>query len=191
MILRVRRIPKIAYKFAIPIRYNSTKDKYSSIEEFNKNKTKYNYGYNFDSLDKLDAKINPDHVNKPTTPQRSYAEAEEDKPMDINAIIESDPRLLNFKPGTAEYRDELRKIHAEFLIKQQNQQKNHEFRQRMKAVIVGFLAFVGIISAHQIFMNYDSLKNRLLMNYTYGDVQSSEDKTKVTNTKVLNTCWKN
>lgn len=183
MILRVRRIPKIAYKFAIPIRYNSTKDKYSSIEEFNKNKTKYNYGYNFDSLDKLDAKINPDHVNKPTTPQRSYAEAEEDKPMDINAIIESDPRLLNFKPGTAEYRDELRKIHAEFLIKQQNQQKNHEFRQRMKAVIVGFLAFVGIISAHQIFMNYDSLKNRLLMNYTYGDVQSSEDKTKVTNTK--------
>lgn len=53
----------------------------------------------------------------------------------------------------------------------------------MKAVIVGFLAFVGIISAHQIFMNYDSLKNRLLMNYTYGDVQSSEDKTKVTHTK--------
>ena len=183
MILRVRRIPKVSYGFTVSIRYNSTKDKYSSIEEFNKKKTKYNYGYNFDSIDKLDAKINPDHVSKRSTPQRSYAEAEEDAPMDINAIIENDPRLLNFKPGTEEYRDELRKLHQEFIHKQHTQQKRHESGQRLKGVIVGFIAFVGIISAHQIFMNYESLKNRLLMNYTYGDVQESESKTKDTNTK--------
>ncbi|RCK56706.1 Protein FMP25, mitochondrial [Candida viswanathii] len=187
MILRVRRIPKVPCRITIPIRYKSSKDKYSSIEEFNKNKKTYNYGYNFDSLDKLDAKINPDHVSeKKRTEQRPYVDPESEKPMDINLLIENDPRLLKLKPGTAEYRDEMRKLHAEYHQKQQKQQKSHEFRQRMQGVIIGFLAFVGIISAHQILMNYDSIKNRLLMNYNYGDVKEPETKKKEVSTKSLN-----
>ncbi|RCK60619.1 Protein FMP25, mitochondrial [Candida viswanathii] len=187
MILRVRRIPKVPCRITIPVRYKSSKDKYSSIEEFNKNKKTYNYGYNFDSLDKLDAKINPDHVSeKKRTEQRPYVDPESEKPMDINLLIENDPRLLKLKPGTAEYRDEMRKLHAEYHQKQLKQQKSHEFRQRMQGVIIGFIAFVGIISAHQILMNYDSIKNRLLMNYNYGDVKEPETKKKEVSTKSLN-----
>ncbi|KAI5949698.1 hypothetical protein CANMA_005506 [Candida margitis] len=144
-------------------RFNSSKDKYSSIEEFNKNKTKYSYGYNFDSLKELDDKTQP----KAERPKPSS----NDETIDINEAIENDPRLTKLKPGSHEYRETLYQLHQEFISKQKSQQKRHEFNERMRGVFYGVAALVGVISVHQIFMNYESIKNRLLMNYTYRDMK--------------------
>ncbi|CCG22477.1 hypothetical protein CORT_0B07710 [Candida orthopsilosis Co 90-125] len=141
-------------------RFNSNKNKFSSIEEFNRNKTKYSYGYNFESLKELDDKTQP--------PEHSKRSASEDT-IDINEVIENDPRLTKLKPGSHEYRETLHQLHQEFISKQKNSQKRHEFNERMRGVFYGVAALVGVVSVHQIFMNYESIKNRLLMNYTYKD----------------------
>ncbi|KAI5953334.1 hypothetical protein KGF54_002705 [Candida jiufengensis] len=133
-------------------------DKFSSIEEFNKKKTKYSYGYNFDSLKDIDESIQPP---KPEP---------KDDSMDINQVLEKDPRLLKLKPGSHEYRETLHQLHQEFLINSKKQHKRFEFNERMKGVFFGLVALIGVVSAHQIFMNRKSIKNRLLMNYKYGDV---------------------
>ncbi|KAL6453855.1 FMP25 Protein FMP25 [Candida maltosa Xu316] len=169
MISRVRTLQRILPKRVVFVRYNSSKDKYSSIEEFNKQKTEYNIG----SLDEDKPLGKPEqHTEKPFVPEQN----EEDAPFDINAILENDPRLLKFRPGSAEYRDELRRLHKEFEENQQKAKSSDEFFHRMKGVGLGFLILVGIISGHQIFMNYDSLKNRLLMNYNYGDMKEESVK---------------
>ncbi|KAI5960287.1 uncharacterized protein KGF55_004579 [Candida pseudojiufengensis] len=132
-------------------------DKFSSIEEFNKKKTNYSYGYNFEKLKDLDEATKP---SQPPQPDH----------MDINQVLERDPRLLKLKPGSHEYRETLHKVHEEFISNAKKQEKRYEFNERMRGVLYGLAALVGVISIHQIFMNYGSIKNRLLMNYTYGDV---------------------
>ncbi|KAI5967070.1 hypothetical protein KGF57_000499 [Candida theae] len=154
-------------------RLNSNKNKFSDIEEFNKNKTNYSYGYNFDSLKDLDDKSQPKEYTKRNS---------NDDTIDINEVIENDPRLTKLKPGSYEYRETLHQLHQEFISKQKNQKKRHEFNERMRGVLYGVLALVGVVSAHQVFMNYESIKNRLLMNYTYKDIK--DDVPEVTNKNV-------
>ena len=78
-----------------------------------KNKTTYNFGYNFDDLKDLDDKVNPQTTktssngNNQKKPSRKGTD-DNDKPIDINALIENDPRFFKLKPGTPEYRDELK-----------------------------------------------------------------------------------
>lgn len=143
-------------------RFNSNKNKFNSIEEFNKSKTNYSYGYNFDSLKELDDK---------TQPKEKPRRGSNEETLDINEIIENDPRLTKLKPGSYEYRETLHQLHQEFISKQQSQKKRYEFNERMRGVLYGVVALVGVVSVHQIFMNYESIKNRLLMNYTYKDVK--------------------
>ncbi|EDK43438.1 hypothetical protein LELG_01616 [Lodderomyces elongisporus NRRL YB-4239] len=168
-------------------RYNSTSnDKYSDIEKFNNQKTKYNYGYNFDHLeDKVTDFKKGDHpetikdqANTNANQSKVLEENErsrrispqEDEILDVNAIIEQDPRLLQHRPGSPEYRELLHKLHQEFLANQGKKHKRYEFNERIKGVFLGLAALLGIVVAHQTFMNYGSIKNRVMLKYTYGDM---------------------
>lgn len=184
IINRILLLPK--YNQFYRLNSSNNKSKFSSIENFNKNKTTYNFGYNFDDLKDLDDKINP-QTTKTSSNGNNQKEAikkgidDNDKPIDINALIENDPRLLKLKPGTPEYRNELKKLHLEFESNQNKQRLRHEFNQRMKGMIFGLLALIGIVSTHQILFNYESIKNRLLSNYNYPDL--NEEKVKTINDK--------
>lgn len=161
MIRHLRLLGSNTNRATLLRKFKSGNNKFSSIEEFNKNKTKYSYGYNFDSLKELDDKTQPKS-------EPSKLRSNEDT-IDINEAIENDPRLTKLKPGSHEYRETLHQLHQEFISKQKNQQKRYEFNERMRGVFYGVAALVGVVSIHQIFMNYESIKNRLLMNYTYKD----------------------
>ncbi|KAI3403835.2 hypothetical protein KGF56_003265 [Candida oxycetoniae] len=165
-------------------RFKSTgDDKFSNIEDFNKLKTEYNFGYNFNSLTdsatgtKLDSQKDTE-VN----PETGDRDRDRDT-LDINAILEQDPRLAQLRPGSHEYRETLYRLHQEYVANQKKSQKKHEFNERMKGVLFGAIALVGLISGHQIYMNYGSLKNRLLKDYYYGDLEDNVENTSTTNVK--------
>lgn len=58
-------------------------------------------------------------------------------------------------------------------------------------MVFGLLALIGIVSTHQLLTNYESIKNRLLSNYNYSDLNEDNINIKSTNkkmSKVLNIC---
>ncbi|CAX44494.1 mitochondrial protein, putative [Candida dubliniensis CD36] len=187
MIIRTRPLIQVLPRYNYFYRLNSSKNKFSSIENFNKNKTTYNFGYNFHDLKDLDNKINPQPKESRkdigTNSKPNDYGNDNDKPIDINALLENDPRLLKLKPGTAEYRDELKKLHQEFESNQKKQRSRHEFNQRIKGMVFGLLALIGIVSTHQLLTNYESIKNRLLSNYNYSDLNEDNINIKSTNKK--------
>jgi alpha-tubulin suppressor-like RCC1 family protein len=139
---------------------------YSKIDEFNKSKTSYNYGHNFLSLEELEPTLDPE-TTKRKLERQLEEEAELQEQIDINSIIENDPRLQLLVPNSPEYKEELHKLNQEYQQKQKKQKSRFEFNERMKGVALGVLLLFGIISGHQIFMNYQYLKTSLLADYLY------------------------
>mmetsp|Transcript_379 Transcript_379/g.452 ORF Transcript_379/g.452 Transcript_379/m.452 type:complete len:710 (-) Transcript_379:925-3054(-) len=148
-------------------------DKYKSIEEFKKQKKDYRFGHNFSSLDELDNQ-NQKHFNSDKhsdssnlhekISQSRYNQLNEN---DINSIIENDPRLINLKPGSAEYKYQQDLIHREFQQRGKKEQARYEFIERFKGIGLGILALIGVVSIHQIAMNYEYLKNKIMHNFNY------------------------
>ncbi|RLV92172.1 Protein FMP25 mitochondrial [Spathaspora sp. JA1] len=149
------RLPKII----TPIRFYSNNEKKQTIEQFNKSKVEYKFGYNFDSIDDLDKKINPD--------RQEEINLEDDLVANFNTRIENDPSLANLKYGSPEYKEQLHNLYQDFITRQQKERKKFEFNERMKGVYMGALIVVGAISAHQIFMNYEYLKTSIMADITY------------------------
>lgn len=131
MIRHLRLLGSNTNRATLLRKFKSGNNKFSSIEEFNKNKTKYSYGYNFDSLKELDDKTQPKS-------EPSKLRSNEDT-IDINEAIENDPRLTKLKPGSHEYRETLHQLHQEFISKQKNQQKRYEFNERMRGYFMELL----------------------------------------------------
>ncbi|CUM51969.1 uncharacterized protein AC631_04324 [Debaryomyces fabryi] len=148
-------------------------DKFKSIEEFKKQKKDYRFGHNFSSLDELDNQ-NQKHFTSDKhsdssnlhekISQSRYNQLNEN---DINSIIENDPRLINLKPGSAEYKYQQDLIHREFQQRGKKEQARYEFIERFKGIGLGILALIGIVSIHQIAMNYEYLKNKITHNFNY------------------------
>ncbi|CAI5758968.1 unnamed protein product [Candida verbasci] len=156
------------------IRFNSKSNKYSDIEKFNNSKTKYNFGYNFDSINDLDSKINPEKIKQKT--------AERDI-VNINEILESDPSLKAFEYGSPEYKEQMHKLHQQFLINAHKEQKREQIREGFKGLFIAIATIIGLISAHQIFMNYGSIKNRILQDFNYADFKDTTKELKNTKSK--------
>ncbi|CAK9438574.1 uncharacterized protein LODBEIA_P27980 [Lodderomyces beijingensis] len=167
-------------------RFNSSKDKFSDIEKFNKSKTQYNFDYNFDNIDKDKATLQPNSnathpswANRRDTQQQDSSNSnagipkQNDEILDVNAILENDPRLADLRPGSHEYRETLHKIHQEFLVNQEKAQRSYEAKERWKGVFYGFIGVVGLLIAHQTFMNYESIKNRATWKWYYGDMEDT------------------
>ncbi|KAK6457850.1 regulator of chromosome condensation 1/beta-lactamase-inhibitor protein II [Scheffersomyces xylosifermentans] len=168
---------KLSLQRVIKRLHYSSKDKYKSIDEFNKSKTKYRFGDNFNSLEDLDKEIHPNAQEESSAKidekfQEQLRKAGED---DINAQIENDPRLANLTPGSPEYKEQLHIVHEDIKDRQKKRRKRFEFNERLKGVALGALALVVIIGGHRIFMNYEYIKNTIFANITY---KIDEDKVK-------------
>lgn len=158
----------------LPLRATIWRRAYSNINDFNKNKTEYNYGTNFKSLDEIEAKTNPE-VKVKKIQEDIAREQEERERLDINAILEKDPTLVALTPHTAEYKQQLSILHQAYRKSQQKQLKKFETRERFKELILGIVVILSVIAAHQIFMNYEYLKSSLLQDYYYKIENKAKD----------------
>lgn len=149
--------------FRMCTRFYSNKDqKYSDIEEFNKRKTEYNFHQNFDQkhLD-LDQDSSPEHKSVQHSNRTDQLHSQisqryhDEDLMNINQLLENDPRLNQFEPGSPEYKELLYKISEEFKLHQAKQAKRQENWERWKAVAIGVFVIVGVVSAHQLFTRYN------------------------------------
>lgn len=174
--------------------YSQNQKKFNSIEEFNKSKTHYRFGDNFKSLDEIDSEINPKFEEEHNSSKyhlkidRRFQNEDADESNDINAIIESDPRLANLKPGSPEYKEQLHIVHQDFQKRQKEQRKKFEFTERMKGVGIGIGALIIIIGGHRLFMNREYVKTSLLADITYKieDSKAKDMKDPTKNTKNIN-----
>lgn len=166
--LRIAPAPLSALRVSRPVlpkRFytdkNAPSDKYRSIEDFNSHKKEYLFGHN---LDEKPPQTAADPQNTPET----HTEA-----PDINSVIENDPRLAAFEPGSPDYKDMMHQLHQEYDQKFKKDQKSAETRERLKAVGLGALAVVSLVSLHQLVMNYEYLKKSLSHKWTFRDVDGS------------------
>lgn len=118
---------------------------YSNIEDFNKNKTQYQFGGNI--VDEID---------------------EDD-------VVLNDPRLDGLKSGSPEYKDKLYEIQQEYTQNEEKYRHKFEFNERLKGLALGAAILVGAVSAHQLYMNYGLWKGKLLVDYKYGIPSSAPD----------------
>lgn len=121
--------------------------RYSSIDDFNKKKTPYSYGVDLSKASR--------HQERPES-------------LDVNALIENDPRLEGVDPATPEYKDLLYTLHQEHMELTRRQQHKYESRERWKAVLLGLLAMGGIVAVHQLVMNWSYVKKWAWHGHTYG-----------------------
>lgn len=135
--------------------------KYRSIEDFNSAKKEYLFGHNLDEKAPQVAQ----HASK--TPE-DHPEA-----VDVNSLIEKDPRLADLKPGSPDYKDMMHQLHQEYDQKFKKEQKASEQRERIKAVGIGLLAVVSLVSLHQLVMNFEYVKKSLSHKWTFRDVDGS------------------
>ncbi|KAG7662100.1 uncharacterized protein J8A68_004362 [[Candida] subhashii] len=186
--LVVRTLPisrRVLPKTSGSIRYVSSNNKevkddsdskFDSIDEFNKHRVQYNFGHNFNELEDLEPITNPDVKREVETKQQNSINLDDEMMQNVNTMLEQDPRLAGLKPGSAKYKEILHYLHEEFQKQQQKERKRWEFNERMRGVLLGAVAVVGILSAHQIFMNYEYLKNKIMANITYKGVDESKAK---------------
>lgn len=150
------------------IRLYSSDDKFKSIDNYNKQKKPYKMFDNLgkhsdipDSATNANLDLNQFEVDNGNS---KYIKSDV---MDINAMIDNDPRLKDLKPGSSEYKYQQHLIHEEIEEKLKNEQRKEEFREKIQLLGVSVLAVVTIICAHQLFMNYEYIKNKLLHGYVY------------------------
>ncbi|ODV70112.1 RCC1/BLIP-II protein [Hyphopichia burtonii NRRL Y-1933] len=154
--------------------YSDKKDsndiKYRSIEDFNKMKKEYLFGDIDEDVANQTSRDIHDKIKEKKEP-----EIEEDED-NIKSIIEKDPRLLKFKPGSPDYKYELSKLHDEFQVELAKYEKQQERRERIKALATGIALLVGIITTHQLIMNYEFLSKWIKNKFSYRDVNESKVK---------------
>lgn len=151
------------------LRLYSDDSKYKNIDNFNQNKTQYNFNHTF----KNDLDIH-------------QSRTQDDDMININELIENDPRLAKHLPDSAEYQEELARIHREYKQRDKEENRRYETQQRLQAIGLGLLAIMGAISAHHIFFNYEYYKN-WVMKSSYGiDEMAINNKIKKSNSKSTN-----
>lgn len=150
---------------------------YSSIDDFNKSKTEYSFPYNtikpktLVHHDKGTALNTAAGHNTGDVSRKVHEDVEQRSVVDINSILEKDPRLDGLVRGSVEYRDALDKVHQDFQRQTIALAKWYEFNERIRGVGLGILLLLGIILGHQIFMNYDYLKAKIMYKFRFeGDV---------------------
>lgn len=132
----------------------------SDIDLFNKSKKEYLFGHNFSSVDEIAG------AERPTL--ESNTNDLHERLGDIHAQVARDPRLKDMDPNSADYKYQFLLIAREEQEKLINRNKKlFEFNERMKGVGLGIALLVLAIGGHQVFMNYEYLKNSLLHGYWY------------------------
>lgn len=127
----------------------------SDIEDFKSKKTEYTFGHNFNQVKAVEEEYNPE-----VKMQRAREEQEEN-------VILQDPRLLSLKKGSPEYKDMLFELHLEYAQNEEKNRSKYEFWERMRTIGLGVLLLVGAISSHQLLMNHEYWRKKLMVDYYY------------------------
>lgn len=156
------KVPKVAgllpqMAVAVPRwhAFRTYSDKYSNIDEFNKRKTEYNFNKKLDHLD-LEHGQKTQHQSQTDQIHSQINQRYQDEELlNINALLEKDPRLNQFEYGSPDYKEMLFQLNKEFRDQQAKEYKKGESRERWKAVAFGVCFIVGVVTCHQFIMNYD------------------------------------
>lgn len=144
-------------------------DKFKSIDEFQKKRKEYQFGKS--DTDPVDITASKETSNYEINTKDIHEGLARGRHVSSNdayfdSLIMEDPRLLNLKPGSPEYRHQMHLIHEEVKQKQREENASAELRERLKAIGIGLALIFGIIGSHYVYMNYEKLKNKVLF-WTY------------------------
>ncbi|CUM62494.1 uncharacterized protein PRCAT00000044001 [Priceomyces carsonii] len=170
-------VASVKTRNAIPIsnfsgsfqRFYSNDKKYRSIDDFNKHKKQYIFGIEDSSIDNTNEKFDLLKAGQLDTSEihEKIAKFENPDQEDINRIIENDPRLIDLKPGSADYKQQMHIVHHEYQKNREKNKKWYETFERLKGIGIGALALISIVAAHQVIINYESIKSRALHKFKY------------------------
>lgn len=145
-----------------------SKNKYRSIDEFNKYKKEYTFG-DLDETESLKASEMPESYKN-----FEGGEYEENDLANINEIIEQDPRLEGLVAGSKEYYEQYNKIHDEIKNAKSNYEKRQERAEKLRAIGIGIALLVSIVSAHQILLNYEYLSKMVKNKISFKEIDESK-----------------
>lgn len=161
---------------ALRLRYSSrvlalssrsySSQKYRSIDDFNKDKKEYKFGYDLSdyTAEELDEHLARKRVKGP--------EFDMDGPK-IDLL--NHPRLQGLKPNSPDFKYQLHLIQQEHQVQQEKQRSKWERTERLKGLAVGMLALVSIISAYLLMKNYKYLKGQFDSKWKF-DIDTSKIK---------------
>lgn len=135
-------------------------DKYSSIDEFNKNKKEFLFGSHVDAAHTSgkEPKLGEGEFNGFEVPQPDFLDH---------------PRLQGLRTNSAEFKYQLHLIQEEFQQEQEKQRSRWEFRERIKGMAAGMGALVAIMSIYLFAMNYKYLKQLYKSKFVF-DIDDSK-----------------
>ncbi|CAH6721936.1 hypothetical protein CLIB1444_07S05798 [[Candida] jaroonii] len=157
------RVPRLTFRLYSDQKYN----KYKNIEEFNNSKTEYNFNKKFDNLKTQ----NSDDIHS-----KVYEAMEQEEQININEMIEKDPRLQGIEPNSPEYKELLDEINHEYRRERERQNNSEERREKFKAIGGGLSVAVGLVMVHQFMFNWDWYKARVFKSWY--DIDEDKLKTK-------------
>lgn len=153
-VARVARLPRPLFH----VRYNS--NKYKSIDDFNKQKTEFKFGYGVDEIDETE------EANR-----KERLEATAEGFLEFDPLTH--PRLQGILPNSPEWKEQLFIIQKELQKEQEKQRRAYERNERLKGLGAGVFALVGIVSVYSFVMNYKYLKGWFL-NKIHFDIDDSK-----------------
>lgn len=132
----------------------------SDIESFNKKKKEYLFGHNFSSVDEVATRSDPTLVTDTGDIHQRLAQ--------IHAQAAQHPSLEGLDPSTADYKYQFLQLVRQEQDKLNNDYKRRfEFNERIKGLGVGLGLLLLAIGGHQVFMNYEYLKNSMMHGFWY------------------------
>lgn len=140
--------------------------KYRSIDDFNKEKKEYKFGYGLSdyTAEELENLLTKKQGREP---QFDF----EGPKLDLL----SHPRLQGLEPNSPDFKFQLHLIQQEHQVDQEKERARWERRERLKGVGAGALALAGIISVYLLSTNYKYLKGQFDSKWKF-DIDDSKVK---------------
>lgn len=148
------------HRVQIPLFVRHFSDKYSSINEFNKQKKEFLFGAAVD-LAKSE-RVNKERV----VPENNGFDAPQ---LDLL----NHPRLEGLRPNSAEYKFQMHLIQQEFQAEQEKKNARWETMERIKGMAAGMAALAAILAIYLGVMNYKYL-TQLYRSKVYFDIDDSK-----------------
>lgn len=160
------------FSFKVQLLYNSqhvaapfirlySDRKYRSIDDFNKEKKGFKFGYGVDDLEET----GPSTEKERATPQFDMNGPEID--------LLSHPRLQGLRHNSPEFKYQLHLIQQEQQANQEKERGKWERKERLKGLGAGALALVSIISVYLLATNYKYIKTLIYNKWTF-DIDDSK-----------------
>lgn len=151
----------------LSVKFYSDDKRYRSIEDFNKSKTDYTFNHQANHHSPNNSNTNDLHA-------KVLESLEEEQAIDINEVLENDPRLRHIDKNSPDYKNVLEYISKEYKAKQKANAKSYQRTEKFKAIGLGLTLCVSLIITHQVFFNWKWYKTRFFKSW----YQIDEDKVK-------------